>query len=449
MSLLDSLHPTEQQRVYDLVKDAGLDVSEWANYNKPDSPASNPKYCYEWCFTDSQRVVLCLWHQEMKQDERGIFQMLNYRDMAAMRRLWNPVQRKRARNLDLAFQKAWNGKLPVRVIIIDGMRRGENDRTASKVAKRKLDPETWHIESYDDDGNCTIRRGHLVQTNLMPSTYNSFNQYLYEENKEGSGKANSYLNALHWLREMLIAAPSGFSDCIDIWSISSVDRIIELRKLVVNEQRKGDSSLWVRKDIPVSYLRDGYCSAALSQLIEFLPSHGHTQKVMLLFESHNDSESKIASKLNFDPELPVNIVQDPNSRDGQDQLRKVKTRIGQRAFREVILKIYENRCCVTGLDIPAVNRASHIIGWAERKNTRMDPRNGLCLSATYDAAFDKHLISLDEDFRLILSKDLKAYSTKESFRRHFANLNGKRIALPQSYLPKQEYLEEHRKAGSF
>lgn len=79
----------------------------------------------------------------------------------------------------------------------------------------------------------------------------------------------------------------------------------------------------------------------------------------------------------------------------------------------------------------------------------MDPRNGLCLSATYDAAFDKHLITLDEDYRLVLSQDLQEYNTRESFQKHFASLGGKQIALPHSYRPSQEYLEVHRKAGCF
>ena len=62
-----------------------------------------------------------------------------------------------------------------------------------------------------------------------------------------------------------------------------------------------------------------------------------------------------------------------------------------------------NRCCLTGLDLPQLNRASHIIGWAEPKGKqiRMDPRNGLCLSATYDAAFDRKPITFDEDYRLV------------------------------------------------
>lgn len=279
--------------------------------------------------------------------------------------------------------------------------------------------------------------------------HQSFENYLHEDNKEGSGKASSYLKALHWLRQMLEAAPYDFKDCIDIWSVDSVERLLELRALVIEEQKKQNSSPWVRNDIPVSYLRDGYCSAALTQLIEFLPQHQHAETMLDILHHHQGDESELAAKLNVDPVIPEGYVYDAKSKDGQDRVREVKTRIGQKAFREVILDIYNDRCCITGLDIPAINRASHIIGWAERKDIRMDPRNGLCLSATYDAAFDKHLISLDDDYRIILSKHIKDHYSSESVQTYFLSKEGDAITPPKSHPPKHAYLQEHRARGDF
>ena len=74
----------------------------------------------------------------------------------------------------------------------------------------------------------------------------------------------------------------------------------------------------------------------------------------------------------------------------------------------------------------------------------MDPRNWLCLSATYDAAFDRHLITLDEAYRLVLSKALRDHYTSESVKEHFMRKEGMPIALPERYLPSQAYLEQHR-----
>lgn len=79
------------------------------------------------------------------------------------------------------------------------------------------------------------------------------------------------------------------------------------------------------------------------------------------------------------------------------------------------IDIYEYRCCLTGIEVPEVLRASHIIPWSGSKNTCLNPENGLCLSASYDAAFDKHLITFDEDYRLVLIPVIK----KDTYPKRF------------------------------
>jgi len=39
--------------------------------------------------------------------------------------------------------------------------------------------------------------------------------------------------------------------------------------------------------------------------------------------------------------------------------------------------------------------ASHIVPWAEDERNRLNPRNGLCLNALHDRAFDRHLMWID------------------------------------------------------
>lgn len=283
----------------------------------------------------------------------------------------------------------------------------------------------------------------------MKSIKQAYEDYLYENNTVGSGKASSYLTAIELLERMLRVEPYSFSDCVDIWSVHSVERLIELQQLVKAEAKKGTHTPWHLAKSS-SYLRNGYCSAALTQLIEFLPQQQHASKALETLKAHTGNEDELAEKLSkLGIKTPPNSAHDPASKDGKDRIRAVKTRIGQRAFREVILDIYNNSCCITGLDIPTVNRASHIIGWAEQHDIRMDPRNGLCLSATYDAAFDKHLISLDDDYRIILSKDIKAHYSSQSVQTYFHSKEGDRISLPTSYRPKQSYLEVHRDKGQF
>ena len=48
MSKLNDIAPKEHLRVMDLVREAGIDVSDWQNFKGgAEKAASNPKYCYE------------------------------------------------------------------------------------------------------------------------------------------------------------------------------------------------------------------------------------------------------------------------------------------------------------------------------------------------------------------------------------------------------------------
>ncbi|WP_184449962.1 HNH endonuclease signature motif containing protein [Rhizobium sp. BK538] len=56
------------------------------------------------------------------------------------------------------------------------------------------------------------------------------------------------------------------------------------------------------------------------------------------------------------------------------------------------------KCCATGLDIESLLVASHIHPWsASDDQERLDPYNGLLLSAALDAAFDRGLITLSPE----------------------------------------------------
>lgn len=278
----------------------------------------------------------------------------------------------------------------------------------------------------------------------------AFRLYLDENNHAGSKKAPSYLRAIDLLSQMLSKEAYVFPDCIDLWSVSSTERLQALYEFVLTEAKRGKDTPWYLPDAS-SYLKNGYCSAALRMLQEFLVEDQHTQQILECLEQFNGEESDLAARLNTEPGYPGFLVENSKSKDGKERIATAKVRIGQTAFRKMILRVYENRCCITGLDIPTVNRASHIIGWSDPKGAkiRMDPMNGLCLSATYDAAFDKHLISLDNENRIILSKDIKEHYTSSSVQTYFRSKEGDTITLPDRYRPKQEYLDHHRSKGAF
>lgn len=156
---IESLKPTERLHVYDLVRDAGLDVSAWASYRRPRAPAANPRFCYRWAFEGQDCVVLCLWHADLQEDSAGIFHERSFRAIAADRRYHSGTQRGRAKEMDRVIHLAYAGTLPVRVIVIDGSRKPARSTGASHVHARLLDDVPWHVARYDADGTCRIQRG--------------------------------------------------------------------------------------------------------------------------------------------------------------------------------------------------------------------------------------------------------------------------------------------------
>ncbi|MCC5842323.1 MAG: HNH endonuclease [Opitutales bacterium] len=122
----------------------------------------------------------------------------------------------------------------------------------------------------------------------------------------------------------------------------------------------------------------------------------------------------------------------------------VRVRRHQRFFRRVVLSSYGQRCCLTGNPFPALLRASHILPWAASESERVNPRNGLCLNALHDAAFDRGLITFDEATRLVLSPALRDATTLDTLRENFQLLEGSPLRAPEKNLPDPALLEWHR-----
>ena len=86
----------------------------------------------------------------------------------------------------------------------------------------------------------------------------------------------------------------------------------------------------------------------------------------------------------------------------------VISRIGQGAYRKRILHRWEYECAVTGFQKQEILIASHIVPWASASDKeRLDVHNGILLSPTYDALFDRHLISFEDSGKIILSARIK------------------------------------------
>jgi putative restriction endonuclease len=269
-----------------------------------------------------------------------------------------------------------------------------------------------------------------------------------EQNIEGSNKAASYVRALELLGPILAKHSPKFSQCSDVFSIQSVKLIGELYEYVLEQQNLGDAGIFETAYKP-SYWRSRFYSAALKSYKEFLILHPYEQRLWNLVNQPDAKPAELSKRLNAEEinsieELVSERDIDFSTREGKEKLREVKARINQGFFRKMLLATYETQCCVTGLNIPDVLRASHIVAWSDDEENRLNPANGLCLSATYDAAFDRHLISFDEDYRMIFSPQLKEYYSNNAFKTQFLAFEGQRISLPKRFCPDQAFLEKHR-----
>ena len=92
--------------------------------------------------------------------------------------------------------------------------------------------------------------------------------------------------------------------------------------------------------------------------------------------------------------------------------RLVVQRIGQDIFRRALLDFWRGRCCVTGLAVPSLLRASHVKPWAKcaSDDERLDVFNGLLLAPHVDALFDGGWISFSDQGGVLVSKQLSSAS---------------------------------------
>lgn len=114
-------------------------------------------------------------------------------------------------------------------------------------------------------------------------------------------------------------------------------------------------------------------------------------------------------------------------------------------FKQYIPKIYDNTCCITGYRISSLFNISmidacHIIPFSESYDDTIG--NGLSLCPNIHRAFDRGLITIDEDYKIIISSNFEEDLNNPFSLKKFDN---KKILLPfkELYAPKKENLLWH------
>lgn len=149
-------------------------------------------------------------------------------------------------------------------------------------------------------------------------------------------------------------------------------------------------------------------------------------------------ETPLAS-LSSEAELDTPPVATEDQTTGTSQL---KIRRGQAFFRRAVLASYRSRCCMSGLQTPRLLVASHIKPWNKDVGNRLNPHNGLCLSALHDRAYDLGFISVRPDYTIAISADLEQDGS-EFTSGVLCGLKGAAIDLPGKFRPDKTFLEWH------
>lgn len=156
-----------------------------------------------------------------------------------------------------------------------------------------------------------------------------------------------------------------------------------------------------------------------------------------------ESEKLLARKTGrqIDDVLEIELVDLPKA--GIEKEALVKIRVNQSFFRKSVLAAYNFQCCITGLEVPELLNASHIIPWSKDEANRVNPRNGLCLNAIHDRAFDRGLLTVTPDYKVKISSSVKQKTPNTALQDFLLRYDGVEINKPERFLPELKFLEYH------
>ena len=128
--------------------------------------------------------------------------------------------------------------------------------------------------------------------------------------------------------------------------------------------------------------------------------------------------------------------------EGKERKTETTRRMNQTYFRNSLLEIYGRSCCVSGLSVEPLLVASHIKPWsvADPVTERLAPDNGLLLDALHDKAFDKGLMTIDFDLRVVISPKVPKDDVCQELLWRY---QGQQIRQPRRFKPRRDFIEYH------
>ncbi|MEQ8808340.1 MAG: HNH endonuclease [Imperialibacter sp.] len=157
-----------------------------------------------------------------------------------------------------------------------------------------------------------------------------------------------------------------------------------------------------------------------------------------------ESEKLLAKLENTTVEKLNDISEEELPKEGKTRDQVIKARVNQSFFRKSVLAAYNNTCCITGIQQPELLIAGHIKPWGIDEANRLNIRNGICINALHDKAFETGLITILDDYTIQVSSILKKSKSKLT-QDYFMKHHGQSIILPSRFLPEKAFLQYHRK----
>jgi len=159
--------------------------------------------------------------------------------------------------------------------------------------------------------------------------------------------------------------------------------------------------------------------------------------------SHPESHAPFSAYAFAAATAEIEADQKTQGIDQTTRERLVLARLGQGAYRQRLMALWDGRCAVTGCATSQALIASHAKPWAESDNReRLDEYNGLLLTASIDRLFDQGLIAFTDDGDLLRKPTLQEADLEPLGLSPKACLR----SVKKEHIP---YLAEHRRRHGF
>ncbi|MFT4203063.1 MAG: HNH endonuclease [Chitinophagaceae bacterium] len=175
----------------------------------------------------------------------------------------------------------------------------------------------------------------------------------------------------------------------------------------------------------------------LSELL-LKPESRDVLKISILGRYFPNTKSNYGTNGNDD--LPNGSILHENSEEYKRKIIELKSKVDENSFQEEVFirsgifkreipKIYNNTCCISGMRIDATINVSmvdacHIVPFSFSYDDSVS--NGIALCPNLHRAFDRGLISVDENYKLLVSNKFK----EEDSRYNIGYFRNKQIILP-------------------